>query len=117
MQWNIKFYEDENGKSEIKEFLEGIENKKLHAKVLKSIELLSSFGTDLKEPHAKHLEDGIWELRTQQSNNISRVLYFTFSKNEIVLLNGFIKKRQKTPPKAIEKAKKYRDDYKRRYDE
>ena len=95
MQWNIKLYEDENGKSEIKEFLDGIENKKLRAKVFKSIELLGSVGIGLKEPHAKHLEDGIWELRTQQSHNISRVLYFTFSKNEIVLLNGFIKKRQK----------------------
>ena len=41
----------------------------------------------------------------------SRVLYFFYVDQHIVLTNGFIKKTQKTPPQEIEKAKRYRADY------
>ena len=65
----------------------------------------------LREPHSKELEDGIFELRAKVSTNISRVLYFFYFGNQIILTNGFIKKTFKTPDKEIEKAKKYRKDY------
>ena len=45
------------------------------------------------------------------ADNVSRVLYFFYVDQRIVLTNGFIKKTQKTPPQEIEKAKKYRADY------
>jgi len=54
------------------------------------------------------------ELRTIFGNNISRVLYFFMVGDTAVLTNGFIKKTQKTPPEEIDRAKRYRDDYKRR---
>lgn len=62
-------------------------------------------------PYSEHLRDGIFQLRTQLANNISRVLYFFYDGQKIILTNGFIKKTRETPPKEIEKAKKYRDDY------
>ena len=77
--------------------------------------MLQTLGTDLKKPHASYIDDGIWELRTKQSTNISRILYFTFAQNKIILLNGFIKKTKKTPSEEIDRAKKYRDDHKRRF--
>jgi phage-related protein len=58
------------------------------------------------------VKDGIFELRTIQGNNITRILYFFVVGKQIVLTNGFIKKTQKTPKKEIELALKYRDDYK-----
>ena len=56
-------------------------------------------------------EDGIFELRAQSGNNISRVLYFFFVGNKIILTHGFIKKTQKTPREEIDKAKAYRKDF------
>ncbi len=47
----------------------------------------------------------------QAGNNISRVLYFFYVGNKIILTHGFIKKTQKTPREEIEKAKAYRKDF------
>lgn len=115
MSWSIKFYETEDGHNYVKEFLDNIEDSKLKAKVLHDIGLLQQFGTKLSKPHADYLEDGIWELRTKQGSNIARTLYFTVSGKTIILLNGFVKKTQKTPPGEIKKAKDNRDDYVRRH--
>lgn len=84
---------------------------KMRAKTLRTIQLLQNFGFDLREPYSKSLGDGIFELRTQVGNSISRVLYFFIVGQKIILTNGFIKKTQKTPAKEIELAKKYRSDY------
>ena len=62
----------------------------------------------------KHLEDGIFELRAQQGSDISRVFYFFYVGRKAILTNGFVKKTQKTPPKEIEKAKRFRSDYLKR---
>ena len=115
MQWIVQFYEDTNGKSQILDYLNGIEDRKLKAKILRDIELLQQFGINLSMPHARYLENGIWELRTKQSNNISRILHFTYSNNNIILLNGFIKKTQKTPKIELERALKYKEEYQRRF--
>ena len=63
---------------------------------------------------AKLLEDGIFELRAQQSSNVTRVLYFFYVENKIILTNGFVKKTPKTPPEEIERAKRRRAEYMRR---
>ena len=83
---------------------------KHQSKAFREIELLAECGTALKEPHVKHIEEDIWELRP--GNN--RVFYFYFQENTFVLLHQFRKKSQKTPKREIEKAKAERDDYLRR---
>jgi phage-related protein len=67
------------------------------------------------EPYSKSLEDGIFELRTKLGSDITRVLYFFVIGKKIVLTNGFVKKKQKTPRVEKELAKKYKIDYERRY--
>jgi phage-related protein len=47
-------------------------------------------------------------------SDISRIFYFIPVGDDIVLLHGFIKKTQKTPPEEISKAKAYLSDYERR---
>ena len=113
--YNVEFYETQDGKSQIWEFLEELRIKAAtskdariqHKQASLYIELLQQNGTRLNENITKHLEDGIWELRL--SNN--RVFYFFFQDNTFVLLHQFRKKTQKTPKREIEKAKRERDDY------
>ena len=113
--FNVEFYETQDGKSQIWEFLEDLRIKAAtskdariqHKQASLYIELLQQNGTHLNENITKHLEDGIWELRPGSN----RVFYFFFQDNTFVLLHQFRKKTQKTPKREIEKAKRERDDY------
>ena len=112
-QFEIVFYKKEDGREPVKEFLLSTDIK-MRAKMLRTIQLLQVNGDDLREPESKHLEDGIFELRAKVGSDISRVLYFFVIGQRIILTNGFIKKKQKTPKAEIERAKRYREDYLRR---
>jgi phage-related protein len=68
-----------------------------------------SIGEDIKAvqfrwplgmPLVKKLTGKLWEVRTQLPTRIARVL-FTVKGNQMVLLHGFIKKTQATPPQDI----------------
>lgn len=111
--WSIVLYETEHGKNPVKDFLSGLPDKQL-AKVLRDIDLLRREGIALSMPQARQIEGKLWELRTKFSSDITRIFYFVFMGNEIVLLHGFAKKTQKTPPNEIEKAKRYMKDHQRR---
>jgi len=54
------------------------------------------------------------ELRIQVSGDAARIFYFFFIDQTIVLVDGFIKKTQKTPSGELEKALRYKTDYERR---
>lgn len=84
-------------------------------KAFREIDLLERFGSSLKEPYVKHIDGEIWELRIRFSSDISRIFYFTWNFNTIVLLHGFVKKTQKTPRGEIETAQKRLLDYKSRH--
>ncbi len=110
----IKFYEDQAGRVPIREFLDGLDIK-MRQKMLRSIQALQDMGVSLRMPLSESLDDGIFELRAKVGTNISRVLYFFVIGNQAVLTHGFIKKTQKTPAREIERAKKIRDDYIKRF--
>ena len=107
---DVEFYELADGTEPVRDFLDSLEPK-LKAKMFREIDLLMANGPDLRMPHSRSVEDGIFELRAKQGTDISRVLYFFFFGKKAVLSNGFIKKSQKTPKKELELAKKNRDDY------
>ena len=86
----------------------------MRAKIFRLLELLEQKGNTLREPYSTSLDDGIFEIREKQGNNITRVLYFFYIGNKFILTNGFVKKSQKTPPSEIALAKKYRAEYERR---
>lgn len=106
----IVFYRTPNGTEPVKDFLDSLDMK-MRAKMVRTIRMLEEYGYELREPCSKPLQDGIFELRAQVGNNITRVLYFFFIGNKAVLTNGFIKKSQKTPTSEIEKAKRCKADY------
>jgi len=110
MQFDVSFYTTADGDKPAKDFIDGLD-KKLRTKVLRSINLLQDNGNETREPDSKPLEDGIFELRTSFGGNITRVLYFFYVGQRIILTNGFVKKTNKTPPAEIATAKKYRADF------
>lgn len=58
----------------------------------------------LSEPHVKHLEGKLWELRLTGRDGIARALYVTAIERRVVVVRAFIKKTQKTPRAEIELA-------------
>ncbi len=59
----------------------------------------------------KHIEEGIYELRTEYEGNIFRTFFIFDSDNVVVLFNGFKKKTQQTPQNEIDKAKLIKKAY------
>jgi phage-related protein len=113
--YNILFYENKNGYSELYNELIELSKKSVNDKnsriqlkqITLYIELLKNNGTNLSSNITKHLVDDIWELRP--GNN--RVLYFYLKNNDFILLHMFRKKTNKTPKYEIERAIKERNDY------
>lgn len=108
--FEVNFFRKEDGSCPVEEFLSSLDAK-MRAKILMVISLLEANGPQLREPYSKSLDDGIFELRAKQGNNITRVLYFFFVGKQVILTNGFVKKTQKTPATEITTAKKYRAEY------
>ena len=111
--FEVEFYEKIDGTYPAEEFILS-QDVKMQTKLFRLLELLELKGNELREPYSKSLSDGIFEIRANQGNNITRVLYFFVVGKKIILTNGFVKKTQKTPENEIELAKKYREDYERR---
>ena len=109
-EFEIIFYEKEDGTEPAKEFILSLD-KKMRAKMLRTIEMLQNNGYELREPYSKSVSEGILELRAKVGSDISRVMYFFVVRKKAVLTNGFIKKTQKTPKEEIERAKCYRADF------
>lgn len=112
--YKIEFYATADGKELLADFLDSLPPKH-QAKAFREIDLLEEYGNALKEPYVKHIEGEIWELRIKFSSDISRIFYFTWNAETIVLLHGFVKKTQKTPRSEIETAEKRLLDYRRRH--
>ena len=110
----VDYYKFEDGTNPIDPYLNTLD-KKMRAKVRKVMWMLQTFGIDLRMPYSEHLEDGIFELRIIQGNNIERILYFFYVGNRAILTNGYTKKQNKTPREEINLAKARREDYFRRY--
>lgn len=112
----IEFFEDENGKSDVLDFLEEIRLKSKNNKnyriqyrqIMFYINLLKENGSTLNSNIMKNIDEDIWELRP----GYNRVFYFYYDKSETyVLLHHFRKKSQKTPKREIVKAKNERNSY------
>ncbi len=110
--FDVSYYTLPNGRKPVKDFIDSL-TPKMQVKAMASIEILEEFGNQLREPYSKPMGDGIFELRIQFASDISRIFYFFFVGNRIILTNGFIKKTRKTPPGEIEIARAYKADYER----
>ena len=110
IKFKVEFYQKENGEQPVREFLLSLDVK-MRAKMSDMISILQDNGNNLREPYSKHISDGIFELRVKLGSDITRIMYFFYVDGHIVLTNGFVKKKDKTPLSEIEKAKRFRRDY------
>ena len=110
MSFNVEYFQNRDGTYPVEDFILSQEYK-MQAIIFRMIELLELNGNALREPYSKELEDGIFELRIKQSNNITRILYFFVVGKKIILTNGFVKKTEKTPKREIQLAKRCRKIY------
>lgn len=99
-EWSIVFYTDARGGEPVRAFLEGLDLR-TQARFAWSIEQLRQRNVQAREPLVKHLEGRIWELRRESTTNIYRLLYATLPNRRILVLHGFHKKTQKTPPREL----------------
>jgi phage-related protein len=56
------------------------------------------------EPHVKHIEGRLWEMRLKGRSGIARALYVTAVGRRVVIVRVFVKKTEKTPRREIETA-------------
>jgi phage-related protein len=59
----------------------------------------------MREPHVKHLEGKLWEMRMKGRDGIARAIYVTTVGERVVVVHAFEKKTQKTPARALEIAR------------
>jgi phage-related protein len=111
--WSIEFYEDADGKSQVNEWYESLDEKS-RAKLLWIFDLLETNGIDVGMPYIKPLKDGLYEIRAEVKNKALRVIYFLYTGKRFILLHGFQKKTQETPANEIERAERYRQDFESR---
>ena len=72
------------------------------ARFLRIAELIEARGLEqVGEPHVKHLQGALWEIRMKGRDGISRALYVTASGRRVVVVRVFVKKTQKTPQREI----------------
>lgn len=110
MKFKVQYYIKSNGEIPVLEFLDKLD-KKMSAKMIRNIKLLEDNGNHLSMPYSESLSKGLFQLRAQSAGDISRIIYFFYHDNIIILTNGFIKKTNKTPVKHLLIAKKYKEEY------
>ena len=109
---DVQFYKSDTGSIPVKEWL-----KKLTAADRKNIGddiRTVEFGWPIGMPLVEKIDMGLWEVRSNLSNNrISRVLFTVYS-DIMILLHAFIKKTSKTPKNDLKTAKRRMSHIERR---
>jgi len=99
---SLVFFRTATGHEPVREWLKELPIEDRHAigRDLERVQHRWPVGMPLARPLGK----GLWEVRTRLANSrIARVI-FCFHEEELVALNGFIKKTQKTPQGELELA-------------
>jgi phage-related protein len=103
-KWLIRTFTTDAGGKPVDDWIKSLDPS-ARAEVILTIDLLKEHGAALTVPFARHLDDGVWELRARDKDGIYRVLYFHWKGRTFGLLHGFTKKTQNTPKKELELAK------------
>jgi phage-related protein len=97
MAWVVELLDDR-----VRDELEALPPD-MQARFRRIVELIQGYGLErVHEPHLKHLEGPLWEMRMKGKDGISRAVYVTAKGRRVVIVRVFVKKTQKTPRREIE---------------
>ena len=99
----VIFYRSENGVEPVREWLKGLrkEDRRTVGEDIKT----AQYGWPLGMPLIRRIEKDLWEVRSNITDGIART-FFTVERGTMVLLHGFVKKSQETPPKELQTARR-----------
>ncbi|MBF0217123.1 MAG: type II toxin-antitoxin system RelE/ParE family toxin [Candidatus Omnitrophica bacterium] len=98
---NVFFYRTDTGNEPVRDWLKGLSKSEMK-RIGVDIKTVQ-YGWPIGMPVVRNLTRGLWEVRSNLGNKISRVL-FTLYGNNIILLHGFIKKTASTPKDDLDLA-------------
>jgi phage-related protein len=98
------FFRTDAGREPVRDWLKGLPSSGDRKRIGEDIKTVE-FGWPIGMPVCRPLGDGVYEVRTNLSQNRNaRVLFYIDKKSRMVLLHGFIKKTRKTPDEDLELA-------------
>ena len=100
MPWAIDYYSEE-----VRLEIDALPAD-IRASYTRLAELLEEFGLDLRMPHSRAMGRGLFELRPRGREGIARVFYCMKVGKRIIMLHSFIKKRQETPKRELDVARR-----------
>lgn len=88
------------------------QSPKVRTKIIKVLDIIEQLDR-IPITYLKYIEgtEGLFEIRVQLGKNIFRIFCFFDGNKLVVLLSGFQKKTQKTPPDEINKAIRLKTEY------
>ena len=103
-QWTIERPRTPAGRVPIVEFLNGLDDERAAKDAAVLIRPLRELGNTIRPPRSQLVGDGLYELRGHQV----RVFDVFRPGRRAVPLDGDIKKRDKIPPRVLERMRQYR---------
>jgi phage-related protein len=109
MKVSFDWIRRDDGTSEFEDYFDSLPDKDAE-KLLAVIGMVEDHGLIVasRMQWIKKLGSDLYELRSKQSSNIQRAIYFQKIGNEYLITHGFTKKSQKTPKSEIEHARAMR---------
>jgi phage-related protein len=109
MNWVVELLD-----SRVRDELEALPAE-MKARFRRIVELIQNHGLEqMREPHVKHLQGALWEIRMEGRDGIARAIYVTARGRRVVVVRVFVKKTRQTPRReislAMERAKEVDDD-------
>ena len=100
---DVVFYKTDAGIEPVREWLKSLprEDRRTIGEDIKT----AQYGWPLEMPLIRKMERGLWEVRSNVSIGIVRVI-FTVQGATMILLHGFAKKSQKTPLNELDTARR-----------
>ena len=97
----VIFYTSIRGENFVQKFIDGLEEV-TQSKILRIVMAIQTYGLQAILPHVKKLSGTpLWEIRILGKDNI-RIFYIVHHLDTVILLHGFIKKKQKTDFREID---------------
>jgi len=84
--------------------------RNVRAKIVWTIELIEDI-EHVPKTYLSPIKNGLYEIRVKLGSNIYRIFCFFYKGKIVVLMNGFVKKTQKTPKQQITKALRIKKEY------